>query len=82
MSSSKSYLNIIGPALKRIRLSKRPPITQEQLATLLELQDWKIGRFGISKIERMERQITDKELIILARVLEIDVNSFFEDLGT
>lgn len=79
MSSSKGKLNVIGPILKRLRLSKKPPITQEQLATLLELQDWRIGRFGISKIERMERQVTDKELLILARVFNVDVNSFFDE---
>jgi len=74
----KQKLNVVGKRLKQIRLSKNPPVTQEQLAIQLQLLDWEIGRFGVSKIERGERQIIDKELMLLAKVLNVDVNSFFE----
>ena len=74
----KIKLNVIGERLKQIRLSKVPSITQEQLSVKLQLLDWDIGRFGISKIERGERQITDKELLVLSKALEVDVSVFFD----
>lgn len=74
----KQKLNIIGNRLKQIRMSKNPPVTQEQLAVQLQLLDWEVGRFGISKIERGERQITDKELLLLSKALKVEIGSFFK----
>jgi len=67
-------LNVIGPKIKEIRLEKKPPITQEQLATKLQVLGWDIDRFGISKIERGVRQVTDKEVLLLAEALNASVS--------
>ena len=67
-------LNVVGPKVQHARLNHKPPITQEQLAIKLQILGWEIDRFGISKIERQERQITDKELLLLARALGVPVN--------
>lgn len=67
-------LNVIGPKIKEIRLGKKPPITQEQLATKLQVLGWDIDRFGISKIERGVRQVTDKEVLLLAEALNASVS--------
>ena len=74
---SNKKLNIIGQNVKRLRLSKKPALTQEQLAIQLELLDWNIGRFGVSKIERGERQVTDKELFKLAQALSVPIQDLF-----
>lgn len=66
-------LNIVGPAVRQIRLSYNPPVSQQDLAIKLEVLGWDIDRFGVSKIERGQRQVTDKELVLLAKALEITV---------
>lgn len=66
-------LNIVGPRVKQARLNQTPRMTQEQLAIKLQIQGWDIDRFGVSKIERGERQVTDKELLLLAKALGVSV---------
>lgn len=63
--------NITGPKIKQLRNNANPTITQEQLATKLQILGWNIDRFGVSKIERGERQVLDKELILLCQALGI-----------
>ncbi len=72
-------MNIVGPYLKKARLSKNPKISQEELATELQTLGWDIDRCGISKIERGERQVTDKELLLLAKALSISPASLLEE---
>lgn len=72
-SGSVGKLNVCGPYIKRARLSHKPPMTQEQLAIKLQTLGWDIERFGISKIERGERQVADKELLMLAEAFSVKV---------
>lgn len=76
----KFQRNIVGPTIKKIRHSKKNILTQEQLATKLQLQDWQIDRFGVSKIERGEREITDKELYMLANALGVTITDLFPEI--
>ena len=71
------HQNIVGSQVKIIRLSKQPPMTQDELAINLEILGWQIDRFGISKIERGERRVIDKELHLLAKALGIGIESLF-----
>lgn len=66
-------LNVVGPRVKEARMKHNPPMTQEQLAIRLQLLNWQIDRFGVSKIERGERQVTDKEVLLLAEALSVSV---------
>ena len=70
--------NLVGHVVKKIRLSNKAPITQEQLAIRLQLLDWFIDRFGVSKIERGEREITDIELLKLSKALDVSIQDFFK----
>ena len=72
--------NIIGVALKNIRLKRQPPITQNDLAARLQILGWKITRFGISKIERGERKVTDKEILLLSQALNVSVQELFQEI--
>ncbi|MBU0494064.1 MAG: helix-turn-helix domain-containing protein [Chloroflexi bacterium] len=63
--------NVVGPLIKRARQAKKPPWTQDKLASELQLAGWDIDRFGISKIERQVRCVTDKELLLLAQALQV-----------
>lgn len=64
--------NIVGEQVKQGR--QNLGLTQKQLATKLQLSGWKIQRSGIAKIETGLRQVTDIELIALAKELNVAVN--------
>jgi len=64
-------LNVVGPAVRKVRLGKQPPLTQEHVAIKLQVLGWDIDRFGVSKIERGKRQVTDRELLVLAEALDV-----------
>ena len=72
-------LNIIGPRVQQVRLTRNPALTQEALASKLQILGWDIDRFGVSKIERGQRQITDKEILMLAKALGVSVLQLFEE---
>jgi len=66
--------NIVGQRVRKARgLSKRK-LTQEQLAVKLQMQDWKINRGGIAKIEAGIRQVTDIELLKLSKALGVSAS--------
>jgi transcriptional regulator with XRE-family HTH domain len=68
-----TFLNIVGPKVKQARLTQQPLLTQNELAIRLQILGWDIDRFGISKLERGERQVTDKELLLLAKALNVSI---------
>ena len=74
---TRKQKNLVGQVVKKIRLSKKVSMTQEQLAIRLQLLDWFIDRFGISKIERGEREITDIELLKLSKALDVSIQDLF-----
>jgi transcriptional regulator with XRE-family HTH domain len=74
-------LNVVGPRIKEARLSHKPPLTQEHLASRLQILSWDIDRFGISKIERGMRQVTDKELLLLAEALGVSTSTLLGKEG-
>ncbi len=63
--------NIIGKRVQEARRQFKPPLSQEELAVRLELDGWKISRGTLSKIEAGIRQVTDIELMVLARTLKV-----------
>lgn len=46
-------------------------MTQAQLAAKLQLDQWDIDRAGVAKIEIGIRQVTDIELVKLAKALDV-----------
>lgn len=70
--------NIVGKNIKAIRESQG--ITQDQLAVKLEVAGWRVDRFLVSRIERGERQVLDKEIQLIAKVLKVSVSNLFENL--
>lgn len=69
--------NVIGQQVKRARLSHNPKLTQAELAAKLQLSDWDIDRVGIAKIETGIREVNDKEVLILATVLNVSIDWLF-----
>ncbi len=63
--------NIVGKRVQEARYKFSPPLSQEALAIRLELDGWKISRGTLSKIEAGIRQVTDIEVMTLARTLRV-----------
>jgi transcriptional regulator with XRE-family HTH domain len=71
-------MNIIGSAVRQIRESKN--LTQEQMVAHCQLLGWSISRGTLAKIESKVRCVTDKEVLLLANVLKIEVNALYDTL--
>jgi transcriptional regulator with XRE-family HTH domain len=63
--------NIMGKNLKRIREEKNPPLSQRKLAEKMQVMGLDIDRHVIRRIENGERFVTDIELVMFARALNL-----------
>lgn len=64
--------NVIGPLIKEARI--RQNLTQEELAIRMQLECIEMSQKTISRIEKQERFVTDFELLIFLKVLNLDIN--------
>ena len=69
--------NIIGPVIRRMRVEAG--LSQEQLATKIQVTGWDLSRGGLSKIEAQLRRVNDAELLILARVFNCETQDLYPD---
>ena len=72
-----SMQNITGKNIQSIRKDRN--LTQEGLAIHLQIYGLNHTRTTIAKIENGLRRVTDIELQIIAKALEVQVGAFFED---
>jgi len=70
--------NIVGKRVQEARRKFKPPLSQEELTARLELDGWKISRGTLSKIEAGIRQVTDFEVMALARTLKVPAESLLD----
>ena len=63
--------NLIGPLVKEARL--RQNLTQEELAIRMQLECIEMSQKTISRIEKQERFVTDYELFIFLKILNLDL---------
>lgn len=63
--------NLIGPQVKTAR--KKCGYSQEDLAIRMQLNNIEISQKVISRIEKQERFVTDYELIVFSRVLNVSL---------
>lgn len=68
-------LNIVGRYVKMLRVEQG--LTQEQLAARCNLQGFDLSRGTLAKIESNIRQVTDIEVILLSRALNVKVAELF-----
>ena len=69
--------NITGKNIQSIRKNKN--LTQEDLAIRHQIHGLGHTRSTIAKIENGLRRVTDIELQVIAKALEVSVDVFFED---
>ena len=70
--------NAVGPRIKFLREQKM--LSQEQMAAKLGVRGWDATRFMVAKIETGLRCVTDKELMVIAKVLKVPIQEIFADV--
>ena len=68
-------MNLIGPNIRKIRESKN--MTQGQLVAKCNLVEFDISRSTLAKIESKCRRITDIEVVIFSKVLNVELDELF-----
>jgi len=68
-------MNRIGPRVREIR--EKQNLTQEALVAKCNLLEWDISRGTLAKIEAKVRRVTDEEVALLAKALQIEVGELF-----
>lgn len=63
---------MIGPQVRRLRTVSR--WSQSDLAAACQRNGWDVGRDIIARIEAGLRQVTDHEIVILARIIGVTVS--------
>lgn len=79
LRTSDGKLNILGNRIAELRTAINE--SQNGLASLLQLQGWNVHKNAISQIEQGQRSISDIELILLARVLNVPLTDLFENIS-
>lgn len=63
--------NLTGKKIAEIRKSKK--ISQRKLAVKMQLIGFDVDHYFIRRVENGERFVTDIDLVIFARTLEVDI---------
>lgn len=65
--------NLSGVNIARIRKAIKPSLSQRALADKLQLNGIDVDKNAIQRIECGKRFVTDIELVVIAKVLEVSV---------
>lgn len=68
-------MNLVGEQVRKLRIAKR--MSQQALSNKLEMMAIYICRGSISRIEDMQRTVTDIELYGLSKVLGVSIEELF-----
>ena len=69
-------VNIVGKRIEEIR--KEKGIKQKDFIARLQTEGLDINPTSYSKLEGQIRIATDKEIFVIAKALQIDINELFE----
>lgn len=67
--------NLVGSQIRELRKSCN--LSQDELATKMQLENIPISQKGISRIEKQERFVADFELLTFSKVLNVDLQHLF-----
>jgi HTH-type transcriptional regulator, cell division transcriptional repressor len=67
----KQNNNIVGRRVRKARLAKRPPLSQDALSGKLAARGVTVDRAGIAKIETGRRYVSDFEVKALVQTLGV-----------
>lgn len=71
--------NISGLAIRELRLSSEPRLSQRALADKIQLVGIDLDKNAVQRIEAGSRFVTDIELAAFAKVFDVDVSDLFKD---
>ena len=71
--------NICGDKVRLGRAMHKPPLTQEELSTKINLMGMEITPLIISRIEKNQRHVVDGELKMLAKALGVTMEWLCSD---
>ncbi|MBR4288739.1 MAG: helix-turn-helix transcriptional regulator [Clostridia bacterium] len=69
--------NLSGKRIAQIRKEKK--LSQRKLATKMQLLGFDVDHYFIRRVENGERFVTDIDLVIFSRALEIPLNELLLD---
>jgi transcriptional regulator with XRE-family HTH domain len=67
--------NIVGPQVRKLRYGQN--LTQDELAARCQRIGFDLSRGTLSKIEAGLRCVTDRELIDLAKALNVEIGQLY-----
>jgi transcriptional regulator with XRE-family HTH domain len=70
--------NISGIKIAEIRKAKSPKMSQRMLADILQLEGLDIDKNAVQKIESGQRFITDIEVKIIAKALNVNYSDLLD----
>lgn len=71
--------NLTGKKIAEIRKSKK--LSQRKLATKMQLLGFDVDHYFIRRVENGERFVTDIDLVIFSRALEIPIETLLLDIN-
>lgn len=71
IKASDGKNNITGQKIMQIRKDKK--LSQRKLAAKMQLLGYDVDHYFIRRVENGERFVTDIDLVIFARTLEVDI---------
>ena len=70
--------NLCGPKIKEYRLKHKQRLSQKGLADLLVLEGLDVDKNAVQRIEAGKRFVTDIELKVIARVLNVSCDELLD----
>ncbi|MBX2807879.1 MAG: helix-turn-helix domain-containing protein [Cellvibrionaceae bacterium] len=68
-------MNVVGPQIKQCR--EKLGLTQEELTARCNLLGWDISRSTLAKVESQVRRVTDDEVLLFAKALEVSLKALY-----
>jgi transcriptional regulator with XRE-family HTH domain len=69
--------NVLGPAIRQLRLGQRVAVSQQDLAGRLAAQGVSVDRSAIARIEAGQRYVLDYEAAALAKALRVPIERLY-----
>ena len=69
--------NMVGKNIERLR--KKKDIKQKDLISKMQIMGCDINPTSYSKLEGQIRSATDKEIFVIAKILDVTVDSLFDE---
>jgi transcriptional regulator with XRE-family HTH domain len=67
--------NLVGPQIRKLRYQRN--LTQELFAARCAVRGLDLSRGTLAKIEAQVRCVTDSELLVIAKALEVELRDLY-----